>query len=255
MLVRICLILAILAAVAVGVLNFVQVKEKITVLQTNLDTETKAHQEYLGKYNVTKSSLDKTNVILKQTIATLESTTAERDKAVSDAATQSKRADKLTDDLKRTTGERDAAQQELAAYKVSGLSPEQVVGLSAELKKLRDNLAGSQEENKVLGKNLARVQAELDRYKDPNKPIYLPASCKGKILVTDPKWNFVVLDVGDDKGMKDGGEMLVNRNGKLVGKGVVRTVRKDQSIANIVPGWEIGEVMQGAEVIPAYPAI
>ena len=47
--------------------------------------------------------------------------------------------------------------------------------------------------------------------------------------------------------------MLVNRNGKLVGKVVVRTVQKDRSIANVLPGWELGEVMEGDQVIPAYP--
>jgi len=34
----------------------------------------------------------------------------------------------------------------------------------------------------------------------------------------------------------------------------VNTVHKDQSIANIMPGWELGEVMEGDQVIPAYPA-
>ena len=106
MLVRISLILAILAGLAVGVLNFVKVKEKITTLQTNLDTETKAHQEFEGKFKVTKSSLDKTNVILKQTIATLDATTAEKDKAVTDLAAEVKRAGKLTEDLTKTPGTR-----------------------------------------------------------------------------------------------------------------------------------------------------
>ena len=218
-----------------------------------MDTETKAHQEFEGKFKFTKSSLDKTNVILKQTIATLEATTAEKDKAVTDLAAEVKRAGKLTEDLTKTRQERDSAQQELAAYKVVGLSPEQVAGINREFKKLQETLSGTQEENKVLGKKVDRLQAELDRFLDPRKPIYLKASCKGKVLITDPKWNFVVLDVGEDKGMKGGGELLVNRNGKLVGKVVVRTVQKDRSIANVLPGWELGEVMEGDQVIPAYP--
>ena len=40
MLIRISLIVAIIAGLAVGVLNFVKVKEKITTLQANLKTET-----------------------------------------------------------------------------------------------------------------------------------------------------------------------------------------------------------------------
>ena len=253
MLVRISLIVAILAGLAVGVLNFVKVKEKITTLQTNLDTETKAHQKFEHDFHVTKSSLDATNKVLKQTIATLEATTAEKDTAVSALATQTKRADKLTEDLNKTRQERDSAQQELAAYKAIGLSPEQISRINKDFKDLKDALAGTQEENKVLGKKVERLQAQLDRFLDPRKPVFLKASCKGNVLVTDPKWNFVVLDVGEDKGMKEFGEMLVYRNGKLVGKVVVRTVQKDRSIANVMPGWELGEVMEGDQVIPAFP--
>ena len=46
MLIRICLIVAIIAGLAVGGLNFVKVKEKITTLQANLETETEAHQKF-----------------------------------------------------------------------------------------------------------------------------------------------------------------------------------------------------------------
>jgi hypothetical protein len=253
MLVRISLIVAILAGLAIGVLNFVKVKEKITILQSDLDRETKAHAEFLAKYTATDKALTKTNAILKQTIATLEATTADKEKALADLAEQTKKADKLTEDLTKTRQERDSAQQELAAYKATGMSPEQVSGINKEFKKLQEALAGMEAENKLLGKKVDKLQTELARFKDPNKPVFLKASCKGKILVTDPKWNFVVLDVGEDKGMKEHGEMLVNRNGKLVGKVVVRTVQKDRSIANVIPGWELGEVMEGDQVIPAYP--
>jgi hypothetical protein len=50
------------------------------------------------------------------------------------------------------------------------------------------------------------------------------------------------------------GELLVNRNGRLVAKVVVRSVQKDRCIANVLPGWELGEVMEGDLVIPAHPA-
>jgi hypothetical protein len=84
--------------------------------------------------------------------------------------------------------------------------------------------------------------------------VFLPASLRGKVLVTDPKWNFVVLNVGENQGVLEYGEFLVNRNGKLVAKVMVRTVQKDRSIANVLPGWELGEVMEGDQIIPAHPA-
>jgi hypothetical protein len=254
MLVRISLILAILAGVAVGVLNFLQVKEKITVLQSDLKRETEAHQKFERDYNVTKNQLAKTNAILKQTIATLETTTAEKEKALADVGTQTKRADKLNDDLTKTRQERDTAQQDLAAYKVSGLSPEQVAAISKDMKKLQDDLAGMQEENKLLGQTIRKLKVQLARYETPDYHVPLPAHLKGKVLVADPKWNFVVLNIGENQGVLAHGELLVNRNGRLVGKVVVQTVRKDQCVANVMPGWDLGEVMEGDQVIPAYPA-
>ena len=76
MLLRICLIVAIIAGLAVGVLNFIEVKEKITTLQANLKTETEAHQKFEKDYRVTKKDLDKTTAELKQTKATLDAETA-----------------------------------------------------------------------------------------------------------------------------------------------------------------------------------
>jgi hypothetical protein len=254
MLVRISLIVAILAGLAVGVLNFVKVKEKIEILQADLKRETAAHKEFEGKYNVTKKDLDKRTAELKQTKAELEATTAAKEKAEAEALAQTKRADKLTEDLKKTQQERDNAQAELAAFKATGRTPQQILSMNKEFKKLQDALEGTQAENKLLGRNLAKITAALERYTNPDKPVYLRADLKGKVLVADPKWNFVVLNVGEDQGVLEHGELLVNRNGRLVAKIVVRSVQKDRCIANVLPGWELGQVMEGDLVIPAYPA-
>jgi hypothetical protein len=76
----------------------------------------------------------------------------------------------------------------------------------------------------------------------------------GKIVVADPKWEFVILNVGQDQGVLTHGELLVNRNGKLVAKLRVLSVDKNRSVANVIPGWKIGEPLEGDQVIPAYPA-
>jgi cell shape-determining protein MreC len=156
--------------------------------------------------------------------------------------------------LNKTRQERDNAQAELAAYKATGRSPQEILGMNKEFKKLQDTLEGMQAENKLLGKRLVKVQTELDRFQDPNKPVYLRADLKGKVLVCDPKWNFVVLNVGEDQGVLEYGQLLVNRDGRLVAKVIVRSVQKDRCIANVMPGWELGPVMEGDLVIPAYPA-
>lgn len=254
MLIRISLIVAILAGLAVGALNFIKVKEKITTLQANLATETAAHKEFEGKYTSTKKDLDKRTAELKQTKTELEATVIAKEKAEADLLAQTKRADKLTDDLNKTRQERDSAQADLAAYKVTGVTPQQILAMNKQFKALQDNLQVAEAETKILLQKVRKLETELAVYRDPNFFVTLPAALKGKVLVADPKWNFVVLDVGEDQGVLERGELLVNRNGKLVAKVVVRSVQKDRCIANVLPGWELGQVMEGDLVIPAHPA-
>jgi hypothetical protein len=254
MLIRISLIVAILAGLAVGGLNFVKVKEKITTLQADLKTQTDGRVKAETELASTKTELKKTTADLKQTKAELEASTAAKDKAEAEVAQQTKRADKLAEDLTKTRGERDAAQQDLAAYKATGVTPQQILGMNKEFKTLQDNLAVAETETKVLARKVKKLETELAVYKDKDFFVPLPASLKGKVLVADPKWNFVVLNVGEDQGVLERGELLVNRNGKLVAKIVVRSVQKDRCIANVLPGWELGEVMEGDLVIPAHPA-
>ena len=81
MLIRISLIVAIIAGLAVGGLNFLKVKEKITTLQANLKEQTDGRIKAETELASTKSDLKKTTAALKQTKAELEATTAAKEKA------------------------------------------------------------------------------------------------------------------------------------------------------------------------------
>ncbi|HEY4951799.1 MAG TPA: hypothetical protein VII71_00245 [Verrucomicrobiae bacterium] len=254
MLIRISLILAIVAALAAGTLNFVVVKDKIDTLVTDRNTQRDGRISAESERDKTKKELVKTQGELKQTQQQLADTQTERDKAVATATAQTKRADDLSDKLAKTTQERDDSQNELAAYKASGFTSEQVVKLGKTLKAQQDAMTALNGEKAVLQHAITRLQARLNIYEGTNEDIALRADLKGKILVVDPKWDFVVLDIGDEQGVLLNGEMLVSRDGKLVAKVVVRSVEKGRSIANVVPGWKLGEVIEGDEVSPAHPA-
>lgn len=254
MLIRISLILAVVAALAVGVVNFVWVKDKINTLVTDRNNNRDNWHSTQAELAKTNAILVKTQGVLKQTQQDLADTQTERDKAVADALAKSKIVDQLTDKLATTTKDRDDAQNSLAAYTTTGLSAEQVTKLNKTLKDTQDLVQIGKQEYAVLQKEKNRVQARLDIYEGTNTIIALRADLKGKILVVDPKWDFVVLNIGDDQGVKTNGELLVSRDGKLVAKVIVRTLEKDRCIANIVPGWKLGEVIEGDEVSPAHPA-
>lgn len=255
MLIRISLIVAIIAALAAGVLNFVVVKDKITTLVTDRDTQKGDKEKAQADLASTKKDLAKTQGDLKQTQGQLTDANSERDKAVATAAAQTKRADDLNGQLTKTIADRDDAQTKLAAYVATTYTAEQVSGLGKSLKAAQDALEVSIQEKTVLMRTITRLTNELVQFTGTGEYVVkLPASLKGKILVVDPKWDFVVLNVGEDQGAIQDGELLVSRDGKLVAKVVIRSVEKDRSIANIIPGWQLGAVIEGDEVTPAHPA-
>lgn len=252
MLIRISLIIAIVAGLAVAVVNFVQVKEIITTTRTErddfhtkLDTETAAH----GK---TKKELSGTKEKLAATEATLKTTEEARDTALNDAETNRKKAADLTEKLAKATNERDDAQRNLAAWNALGIPVEQIKVLIADLKEAQKAIAAQQEENKLLMSKNRKLQNELDYYTKEDFRVPLPEGLKGKVLVSDPKWDFVVLDIGENQQVLERGELLINRNSRLVAKVRVLRVEKDSCIANIVPGWKLGEVLEGDSAIPAF---
>jgi hypothetical protein len=254
MLTRICLIVAIVAALAVGVVNIVYVREKITTLVTDRNTQRDGRITAEGERDKTKKELAKSQKDLAQSKQDLADANAERDKAVATATAQSKRADDLSDKLAKTAADRDDAQTKLAAYVATGVSADQVGKLNTQLKNTREALEVANQEKLVLSRTVARLDNELAKYVGTNYVVKLRADLRGKILVVDPKWDFVVLNIGQDQGVLSDGELLVSREGKLVAKVIVRSVEKDRCIANIMPGWKLGEVIEGDEVTPAHPS-
>jgi len=254
MLMRISLIVAILAALGAGTLNVLQVRDKInTLIQQRDDYHTNLTQTQ-ATLATTKQNLETAQKTLAQTQQQLADAQAARKKAEDTAAAQVKRADDLSDKLTKATQDRDAAQAELAAYKATGKSPEEIGKLVLLIKQDKDTINAINDEKKILTRTIARLQSQLDQLIGTNNVVKLRADLKGKVVVVDPKWDFVVLDVGDEQGVLENGELLGSRDGKLVAKVIVRTGEKDRCIANVMPGWKLGEVFEGDEVTPAHPA-
>lgn len=254
MLIRISLIVAIIAGLAVGGLNFFKVKKIIEVTRqqrddfhTKLDTTTAE----LGK---TKTSLTKATNELAQTKTELAATKKDLASAVAAQADLKKQIASLQDNLNTSEKNLTDAKIELDKYHAAFTNAEQALSVSKDMRALQERVDAIEDEKKILQRQNARLQARLDIYEHPDHPVPLPATLIGKVLVADPKWDFVVLNVGGDQGALERGEMLVNRDGKLVAKIRITSVQKDRCIANVLPGWKLGEVLEGDQVIPAYPA-
>jgi len=249
---RICLIIALVTGIAVVAMNFVLVADKINTIRTDRDQQKQQKEKALADLGTARKDLQATKTKLTETETTLAATKKDRDAAVARADSESKRATDLADKLTKTTQERDDAQANLAAYVNTGFKPEQVAALGKQLKGLQDEVDVLNTEKKILSREKTRLFNELALLRDPVFHVPLPPDLKGKVLVADPKWDFVVLNVGADQGVAEQGELLVSRDGKLVAKLRIETVEKSRCIANVMPGWKLGDVMEGDQVFPAY---
>jgi hypothetical protein len=252
MLIRISLIVAVVAGLAVAVINFVQVKEVITTTRNDLNTTSNTLVTTQADLSKTKKALKGTEAELASTKETLRTTEEARAAAIAEADSSKKRANQLSAQLKTTTQERDVAQGELAAWEALGISVDGVKGKLVELKEAQEEILAQKDEITVLSRSLVRATNQLALLIDPEFKVKLPEGLKGTVVVSDPKWDFVVLDIGEDQGVLEKGELLVNRDGKLVAKVRVFRVEKNRSIANLVGGWRIGDIVEGDKAIPAF---
>jgi hypothetical protein len=254
MILRISLILAILAGLGAGVISYLEMSDKIPALTKQRDDEHTAKVNEIAAHTKTKAELKKTVAELTQTKSDLADMTKDRDRQQASAEQNKKRADELGIKLTSVTQQRDDAQNSLAQYKATQLTPEQILTLNKQIKDVRMEIEVTKAENLTFLHTIGRLTNELAKYIGPEQFVKLRADLHGKVVVVDPKWNFVVLDIGEDQGVISDGELLVSRGGKLVAKVKVRSVQKDRCIANLVPGWSLSEMMEGDDVSPAHPA-
>ena len=250
MLLRILLIVTILIGIgAIAVSHF--------VVRPHIQTIIEARNKNLQDYQTEQKNHTKTRGTLKDTQAKLASTEKALDEtktqlaaATTKANEQEARAKGLETDLNKTKNELAAARADLAAWAALGIPVDQVKAVIAEAKKLRTANEAIEEEKKILALNLKKAEDKIKMLtggEDAPDPL-LPQGLKGRVVVVDPKYDFVVLDIGSSKGVEPRGVLVVSRNSKLVAKVRVASVQADRSIANIIPGWKLDQVMEGDQV-------
>jgi type III secretory pathway component EscV len=253
MLMRISLIVAIIAGLAAGALSFIKVKEKIDGVVTERNEWNQKYVTTDAELTTTKGTLAKTEKDLTKTKDSLVKAEQERAAALAEAEVLTKKSNELTEKLAKTIQERDDAGAKLASYEATGFTPPQIVALGKQLQQAKDEYEVSLAEKKIIERELEKTKERLYALIDPDHVVRMRGDMRGKVLIADPKWEFVVLSVGEEEGAKLNGELLVSRNGRLVAKIIIREVQKGRAIANMMPGWKLGDVAEGDQVIPANP--
>ena len=252
MLLRICLIVAILGAGAVVAVNFVMVKPAMEATITARDSEKQQKETAQKDLTTAKKDLTAARTTLTNTTKTLATTKTALDAANTTVKTLEKDKTDLAATLKEAQNQRDQRQAELVKWEQLHLTPEQVTLLETNLDKATEAWKGADAESKLLAKKLHDTQADLDRIRgtDTNTDIpLLPAGLRGQVVAVDPEYSFVILNIGQNQGVLPKGVMMIARDGRLIGKVQISSVTNTQSVANILPAWRRGDVMEGDEVI------
>jgi cell shape-determining protein MreC len=250
MLLRISLVVAIIAGLATLYFSHVKVADRITNLTSERDTAQTAQRtaedaqrKAEKERRQAREDLDKSNKQLAEKDAALQAT---NDKL----AEQEKRANSLGEELTKMTGERNEAQTDLAAWKALGVTVAEIKASKQEIARLNQERDAFADENKILMRSNNELKVKLSRYVDliEIEPT-MPTGLTGKIVAVDPKYDFVVLNVGGNQGVVENGKLLVNRGGKLVGKVRVTKVEPNRSIANVLPDWKQSDLTEGDQVV------
>jgi len=251
MVLRILLIVAILAGLGSGGVVYYQFSHQIPALIQQREVEKWAKDRELAALNQTTVELKKTVADLTRQQHELAGAKVEQQNALARADAQEKRAENLQGKLATVNDGLQQNQDTLAEYKSSDLTPDQVAKLKGTLLAAQKQLAAiTSERDDLEGKYIA-ISIRFEPFIIDEPPCVPPADLRGKVVVVDPKWDFVVLDVGEDQGLLEDCELLVNRKGRLVAKVKVKSVEKNRAIASIVSGWKLGEIIEGDVVTPA----
>ncbi len=250
MLLRISLIFAILVGIGTIVFTHLKTREHIQGIITEREAHKKEEAKQLARANKSEKELASTKQVLTQTKDTLAKTEEELNGTKQQLTAAQENLKKVNGELSKAKEDRKTAQEELAKWESLGLKPEQIKDMVAKLKTDQDAIAALDDEKKILDRRVRELKNKLSLLLGEEKYVVeLPPGTKGNVLAVDPKWNFVVLDLGADKQMLEGGVLMVHRNSQLVGKVRISEVMPHRCVATVLPGWKLGDIEEGDQVL------
>jgi cell shape-determining protein MreC len=147
----------------------------------------------------------------------------------------------LRDNLARKEAELAEARQ-----RISDLEG-QVASLEANIADLKTQLAASEEKRRELEDEVTQYKLQLDMLGRGDGDVKVPP-VHGEILLVNPEWNFVVLNIGLSDKLVPNVEMMVHRGDQLIGKVRVSSVMERCAVAEIQRRWEQLPIQEGDRV-------
>jgi hypothetical protein len=250
--VRILLVLTFVALLLGGFFAVSNVKTRIATLDEALnkaDSDLMATQGELAKAEKAEIAANGKMVAAQREADNAKTTLS---KAVSDLVKQRQRADGHEANAKKLQEDLVVVREDIASWRLF----EQANGTQAQISQklatfteVNNQRANFLAENTILLSQIEKIGVELSRYTGTSVKVSLPQNLHGTVTAVDAQFDFVVLDIGESQGAREHGELIVSRGEKLIGKLRILDVKKDHSIANILPDWKQGEIQTGDLVI------
>ena len=125
--------------------------------------------------------------------------------------------------------------------------------MQAQLDEARKQLENAERENSFLSDKIRNTQERSDQIEQDKKRRQTAAGragVRGTILAVNQAYNFVVLNLGGRQGVEPNAEMLVLRDGTLIGKIRVSSVEPSTAIGDIISSsLERGVQVQPGDVV------
>lgn len=249
MLLRISLIFAILAGIGTIVVTQLKTREHVRGIIAVREENIQGRAKEKGRADKAEKDLASTRKDLQQTKDVLTKTEEDLTGTKQQLAAAQENIGKLKGEVTKAVEARNGSEAELSKWSQLGVKPEQIREMIASNNKLKDAIAALDDEKKILERRVAELQNKVALLLGNEYVVELPAGTRGNIVAVDPKWNFVVLDVGRDKGMLEGGILLVHRNSQLVGKVRITEVLANRSIAAVMKPYSLGEIEEGDQIL------
>lgn len=117
-------------------------------------------------------------------------------------------------------------------------APETTTKLTATSEELREELEAVRQEKRELERQIAQRTGGIPGSVDVGEvKVATGRRFSGRVLVVNPKHNFIVIDVGKIHGLETGVVLIVHRGNRFIGKAQVIKVYEKMAAADLLADW------------------
>lgn len=238
-----------LVAGVFGVLNNMKVK----ALHADVANMTAARDESVRQRAVAEKQAKVKEALAAEATSKAAESDAKAAKAEADLAQAQKDKGEIQAKLETTEAEIVSLQKRIseATGKPAGEIPGAPTAneVEAQIDELRHSLESAESEKVLLSDKLRVSQERVTQLEDEKKRRIAAAGrpgVRGTILAVNQAYNFVVLNLGGRQGVEPNSEMLILRDGSLIGKIRISSVEPATAIGDIITS----SLARGVQVQP-----